>query len=555
MTDLKEKYNRMHNEREKHVEAIITSPSKKKIVVAGPGTGKTYLFRQILKDKKNTLTLTFVNSLVEDLSLELCGLSDVKTLHSFARSMLSNTAGNVKIFPKLSEVIKEDAKILLNKEINFDYLFHNRDDGNEYIKFYEKRKSYYGEYYGYSDIIFAIVKRFENKNDEIPAYEQIVVDEFQDFNKLEVSLIDLLSEKSSVLLTGDDDQALYDFKSASAEHIRQRHSGSKPGYASFNLPYCSRCTRVVVETVNDVINAAIKNGHLKGRVNKPYQYFDEVHKDKQSDQNPKIIYSQIFDTQIPWFIQKQMERIAEEVKDKFSVLIISPTKIQSHSIVQTLKSKGLENIESIEKKDGEGLVLLDGLKILLDAKTSNLGWRIVCKYILDSKDFENLLKKTNRDTTESVTTIVSQECKKEVNKLLQVLRAVRDDKPVAENDLTGVMQKVGFCPLEISKRSLSNELALRSQYLGNAGLRKIPIKATTIQSSKGLDADYVFITHFDDTYFIKDKDKKKISDRDICNFLVALTRAKIRVFLISSNKKREPTFLKWINKDRIETRA
>jgi superfamily I DNA/RNA helicase len=82
---------------------------------------------------------------------------------------------------------------------------------------------------GYADIVFAIVKQFEVKKEKIPTYEQVVVDEFQDFNKLEVSLIELLAEKSPILLAGDDDQALYDFKDASPEHIRERHGNENSG--------------------------------------------------------------------------------------------------------------------------------------------------------------------------------------------------------------------------------------------------------------------------------------------------------------------------------------
>jgi len=148
-------------ERQEHVNAILHSPSNKKIVVSGPGTGKTLLFKSILEGKKKTLTLTFVNTLVEDLSLELCGLSDVRTLHSFALTELNNATGkSIKVFPKLSEVIKEDARILLNEAIDFDHLFHNRDDENKHIVFYRKRKNYYG-HYGFSDIVFAAVRYFE----------------------------------------------------------------------------------------------------------------------------------------------------------------------------------------------------------------------------------------------------------------------------------------------------------------------------------------------------------------------------------------------------------
>ena len=121
-----DKYTASKKARQEYVDAVLNSKSKKNIVVAGPGTGKTFLFKEVLKGRKNSLTLSFVNALVEDLSLELCGISDVKTLHGFARSALGTVvSGSVKVFPKLSEVIKEDAIVLLGKDIDFDYIFHN----------------------------------------------------------------------------------------------------------------------------------------------------------------------------------------------------------------------------------------------------------------------------------------------------------------------------------------------------------------------------------------------------------------------------------------------
>lgn len=549
----KEKYDAARHKRQRYVDAVLKSSSRKKIVVAGPGTGKTYLFREILKNKKKSIALTFINSLVEDLSLELYGLSDVKTLHSFARSaLISATNDPVNIFPKLSEVIKEDAKILLNKQIEFDYLFHNREGGNEHIEFYERRRNYYDKHYGYSDIIFTIVKHFEKTKDMVPIYEQIVVDEFQDFNKLEVSLIELLAEKSPVLIVGDDDQALYDFKSASTDHIRQRYSDANPDYAPFVLPYCSRCTRVIVETANDIINRATKNGCLSGRINKPYQYFEDEGKDRESNQNPKVIYSQQYARRIPWFITKQIEQIAEEVKDKFSVLIISPTKLQSSTIVDALRNKGFNNVESTQKKDEKGPTLLDGLKILLKDRKGNLGWRIVSKILLEDKCFKDLLKETNKRGAKSIAGIIDTGFKKEVIGLLRVFRALKCGKDVEEEVLMQILRKIRMNPHEILRTFLKDKIVSNTDRFTHRGLRKIPVKATTIQSSKGLAAEYVFITHFDDQYFIKNKDKKIISDRDICNFLVALTRAETKIFLISSNTKKEPTFLEWINGKRIE---
>ena len=80
-------------------------------------------------------------------------------------------------------------------------------------------------------------------------------------------------------------------------------------------------------------------------------------------------------------------------------------------------------------------------------------------------------------------------------------------------------------------------------------IRNIPIKITTIPSSKGLAEDYVFISDFDDR-FLLEKDQK-CSDQKIYDVLVALTRARRKVFLISSEAK-EPKFLSWIAKERVE---
>ena len=373
-----DKYATAKREREKHADAVLTSRSRKKIVVAGPGTGKTHLFKRILEGKRKTLTLTFVNSLVEDLSLELCGISDVKTLHGFSRAVLKKaTNKSIEIFSKLTQVIREDAKVLLGEDIDFDTLFHNRCKAPDQIEFYRKRKNYYGNYYGFADIVFGAVRYFDKDKAKIPEFEQVMVDEFQDFNALEVSLIDLLAEKSPILLAGDDDQALYEsLKSASPSHIRKRHGDDNSGYASFCLPYCSRCTRVIVEAANDIIRCATEKGYLSARINKRFQYFDDRDKDAESSRDPKITCIKLHTRQIPWFIQNKIENVAEALRGKFNVLVISPTRTQSRMIVDALKDKGFRNVQFAERTNSEEPpTLLDGLKLLIENKECNLGSR------------------------------------------------------------------------------------------------------------------------------------------------------------------------------------
>jgi ATP-dependent DNA helicase UvrD/PcrA len=543
-TDQKDKYEKAKSDRQQHLYKIIASPAHKKVVVAGPGTGKTFLFKELLLNKPNSLTLTFVNSLVEDLSLELCGLSEVRTLHSFARSIIKTAP----VYPDLANIIREDAILILNKEINFEKIFYNREDKNEHIPFYADRLKYYS-HYGYTDIVFAAVRLLEKAPDKIPSYQLVLVDEFQDFNRLEVSLIDLLGEKSPILIVGDDDQALYDFKNASPAHIRDRHSADNKIFESFTLPYCSRCTRVIVDAVNDILKEAMKNGRLKNRVIKKYLYFDHEDKDKDSKQFPMISYSQMFSRQIPWFIEDQLSRIAAEVRSKFSVLIICPIKVQCRVIAAALRRKGFRNVIFVEKDSEDKSNLKDALKLLIDDMNSNLGWRIAIRSLLKTDEIKKILKRSYEDDHPSIASLLEKDQKAVIKKYLASLRKIRDEEAISTNDSDALFEAIECDPRALAKSSLLNELEADEARGRNTATRNIPIKITTIQSSKGLADDFVFIANFDDTYLIKSQND--ITDHEVCNFLVALTRTRKKAFLISSQKK-EPTFLKWIDQERIE---
>ncbi len=391
MSDSADKYAVAKADRQSFVDKVLNSQSRKKIVVAGPGTGKTTLFKDVLKGKRNSLTLTFVNSLVEDLTLELNGLSKVRTLHAFARDVIRRANGSARVFPNLSSIIKDDASVLEGKTIDFDELFYNRDDNNENIPFYKKRKDYYG-HYGFCDIIFAAARYLEVHPEKIPAFDQVVVDEFQDFNMLEVSLIDLLAKTSPILLAGDDDQALYYFKKASPIHIRQRFSDGHPEYDAFTLPYCSRCTRVIVDAFNDVVRFAIRSGFLQDRIEKSYIFYDDKDKDADCGKYPTLVHAQgCFPTQISFFIAKQISELAEERRQRFSVLVIAPTKRRCRRLAKSLRKKGFKNVTFVESEGSKEPQLLDGLKILIEDKKSNLGWRIVLKFLMSESELRPLL--------------------------------------------------------------------------------------------------------------------------------------------------------------------
>ena len=185
-------------------------------------------------------------------------------------------------------------------------------------------------------------------------------------------------------------------------------------------------------------------------------------------------------------------------------------------------------------------------------KTSNLGWRIAAGCLLGEQDLAALVKATNQPNAQLVMELVPADKRKQITELVRVCRSIEDGKSVSVEEVETVLGACDYSLLEVISSHVVNTLAAADGTRGGEpGVRGIPITATTVQSSKGLAADYVFITHCDDQYMVKDKDKSKISDRDVCNFLVALTRARRCVHLISSNHAKSSQFVQWIANARI----
>jgi len=83
-------------------------------------------------------------------------------------------------------------------------------------------------------------------------YGHILVDEYQDLNKAEQGVIDLLSDNAEVCIVGDDDQSIYSFKYAHPEGIRE-WIASRPSLADLTLIECRRCPTRVTEMANSLI--------------------------------------------------------------------------------------------------------------------------------------------------------------------------------------------------------------------------------------------------------------------------------------------------------------
>lgn len=84
-------------------------------------------------------------------------------------------------------------------------------------------------------------------------YQYILIDEYQDLNACDLSIIDLLKQKGvELFVTGDDDQSIYGFRYASPEGIR--NFIREYNATELALETCYRCDKKIIEFAEFVAN-------------------------------------------------------------------------------------------------------------------------------------------------------------------------------------------------------------------------------------------------------------------------------------------------------------
>lgn len=278
-------------------DSVLASQSSKKLVVAGPGAGKTYLFKELLRASSGTpeqrLVLTFINTLKRDLERSLGEFSRVFTLHGYCQYLLrrdetlrNGLSENFRCYPRLRRLIPQDWKFLRGgAPPAFVGRMRDLECEDDERDFYFARSNYY-DAVDFDDSVYRALTQMDADKARVPTYTLVLIDEFQDFNRMEAAVIDLLAEKNSIVIAGDDDQALYSvLRSASWDHIRAHYTSGD--YEIFELPFCMRCPEVIVGAVNDIINKAQAIPKLNGRIPKPYRYYKPL-KGEDSAKFPRI---------------------------------------------------------------------------------------------------------------------------------------------------------------------------------------------------------------------------------------------------------------------------
>ncbi len=534
-------------ERRNDVNKILNSPHPRKIVVAGPGTGKSYLFEQAIRKKKaegkdKFLAITFIGKLGDVLADDLAGLAETKTLHGFARKLVleeySKGSKGWIYYPKMTDIIEDDLNIKGITEFKI---------GDEA---YKKRTEYY-KAIGERDVVHYAVQICKNYHDKIPEYDLILIDEFQDFNETEAEFVDWLATKNEILIVGDDDQALYTWKGSHPKFIRSKFDESNTNFESHTLKYCSRCTEVVINAFYGLVKH-FKN-KLNNRIDKDYIcYYPE--KEDDNKLNPNIlILEEVGPRLIPTIIKNELSKILKEQKIK-SVLIIGEGKTCRYllsGIAKKLREFGFANVKEggrYNKPFSFKPHVIEGYKILLEKENDVLAWRLLIE------EFKNTNKKKriildNYDNSNGVVESLPSEFKKTQEKNAETLQRILNRSEsgrnqIADSSTNKLLRQIVL--EEKEKREIFiNQLIDENNNLPRP-LANLDITVCNILGSKGLGADVVFVVGFDQG---KLPSKEDATDSEIWQILVALTRTKKCIYFINTKGKEMSQFINHIDKE------
>jgi superfamily I DNA/RNA helicase len=358
------------------------------------------------------------------------------------------------------------------------------------------------------------------------SYDLVLIDEYQDFNRLEAGLIDILGESNPIVIAGDDDQALYSrLRSASWDHIRML---SKAGeYEVFELPFCLRCPKVVVDAVRDILAKAQELHRLEERIDKPFKHFPPI-KGANSAKYPKIA---LVETSVQRqsanymgrYIAQAIARIPSDeiemaVDNGYPAALVIASNPYRNQIIEYLQKEGF--VVDTRREPESKLNREMGISILKEDQNSNLGWRIIL-HTEHPPFLAEVIRKTTDYKTQLVD-VISDEFRKEV------LAEVSAYEPAEEME-------------ENHRAESTSELP--------------SVKVTSFEGAKGLSAQHVFMVGLHDGEF--PHDPMAIQDLEICKFVVGLTRTRKMCSLIYTKNfagkwKTRSSFISWIDRKRLD---
>ena len=241
----------------------ITHKDGPMMVLAGPGSGKTlvitkrvqYLIGHYKVRPEHILVITFTRAAASEMKerfQRLAGKSlpvSFGTFHSVFFTILKHAYGyraeNILPESKKYDLIREiiydrhleiddegdfirsviqEISLVKGQMLSLDYYYSSSCGDDVFRQLYEgyEKKLHANRWIDFDDILVYTYELLKERKDIRSAWQQkfpyILIDEFQDINKVQYEIVKMLAEpNNNLFIVGDDDQSIYKFRGARPE--------------------------------------------------------------------------------------------------------------------------------------------------------------------------------------------------------------------------------------------------------------------------------------------------------------------------------------------------
>lgn len=581
-------------------EAVKTK-SGSVLVIAGAGSGKTktltYRVARLIEDgvaPENILLLTFTKKAAKQMLSRAELVLDFRaskvaggTFHSFANMILRKYSSFLDLKNNFTIVDRQDAEDIVNhvrgkiidktekrfpkkgtildicsKSINksasiseiiekeykqFDYA---TDKIIQILKLYVEYKRQ-NSLLDYDDLLLYL-KTLLSANSDVRKilsnqYKYIMVDEYQDTNKLQAEIVQLLaSEHNNVMAVGDDSQSIYSFRGANFKNILDFPSIFE-NTKIIKLEQNYRSSQNILALANEVLKKAQE------------KYSKTLFSDIKNDEKPALICSKNSTEEAEFITQKILELLEEGI-DLNKIAILARSARMTYNLEIELNKKnipfkkfgGMKFIETAHIKD-----VISYLRVILNPSDiisynrvllllNGVGNQTVSKLlpVLASSEKKQLPKIKNSSEIEHLLRMIeiAQE-KLSVTDIVKVvieyyepiLTGKYDDYPkrlkdlehflflaTQYNNLDDFLSDLALEPPESSVEDVE-EGAIKDDFL----------TISTIHSAKGLEWDSIFVVGAVDGKFpsVFSFNSQEELEEELRLMYVALTRAKTNLYI------------------------
>lgn len=582
------------------------------LVIAGAGSGKTrtlvfrvaYLVESNI-NPRSILLLTFTRKSAQEMMRRAATMLDERcrnvsggTFHSFANFILRKYAVHINMHPNYTIVDRGDAEDIINvirtqmelnkKERRFprkstlmniiskatnkcisidDIVFKEYPSYKDDLEDIEKVAARYQEYkqqkqvMDYDDLLVNLKKLLETDEETRKkisnTYKYIMVDEYQDTNKLQAEISVLLaSEHHNILVVGDDSQSIYSFRGANFRNIMD-FPKYFPDAKITTLEQNYRSTRPILELTNAIIEQA-KEKYSK-------VLFSEI------EGKEKPIYIDTLDEQEQAaFISQRVLELREEGVPLSRIAVLFRASWHANELEVELKSSNIPYVKYGGLKFAEAAHVKDALVFMRVVHNvfDEIAWlrlllliegigpasanKIIAKIIQSGGDLKELIspdfaKKKFYEDLQKLHKVLSRQMGSRKNPTAKLEAVIDYYAPLFELKYDDYKRRREDLEslLRISQRYSTLEQMLTDMVLEPPQGSQIGVEPSdkedeklvlsTIHSAKGLEWHSVFVIHLVDGYFpaMQSMENEEELEEERRLFYVAATRAQKNLYLIT----------------------